>query len=298
MINAVELRDLELVLALSEELHFGRAAERVHLSQPAFTQALARLESRLGAQLFERSSRRVALTPAGAALLPRARALLDQAADAVDLVGRVARGEEGAVRLGVVGSAMLELLPGIVRAVRERRPGIALEIREAVGAEQVADLRAGRLDLGILHAALPPAGLATMPLRSEPLAVALPADHRLAHRKLLKLRELRADPLVVQRVEAEADTQALYLQACADAGFAARIAQEVVSLQALLGLVASGLGWAFVARSLVGTLERSGVRLIALGGTNARLPTALAWNPARVSASAALVRELAHAHVT
>src|SRR5262245_23604445 len=134
MIDRMELRDLEIVVALSEELHFGRTAERVHLSQPALTQALARLESRLGAQLFERSSRRVALTPAGAALVPRARALVEQAAEAAALVGRVASGEEGAVRLGVVGSAMLDLLPELVRAMHARHPGVELEISEAIGA--------------------------------------------------------------------------------------------------------------------------------------------------------------------
>src|SRR5919197_2022691 len=169
----MELRDLEIVVALSEELHFGRAAERVHLSQPALTQALGRLESRLQAPLFERTSRRVSLTPAGAALLPRARRLLEQAAEAVQLVRRVARGEEGGVRLGVVGSAMLELLPQLVREVRAQQQGIELDIREAVSAEQVAALRAGQLDLGILHTGLAPDGLEALPLRAEPLAIAL-----------------------------------------------------------------------------------------------------------------------------
>jgi DNA-binding transcriptional LysR family regulator len=294
----IDHREYEIVVALGEELHFGRTAERLHLSQPALTQALARLEVRLGAPLFERSSRRVALTPAGAALLPRARAVLEQTAEAVELVGRVARGEQGAVRLGVVGSAMLELLPELVRVVRDRRPGIELDIREAVSAEQVAALRVGRLDLGLLHVGVAPDGLSTLPLRDERLAIALPADHRLAHRSLLGLHELRADPLVVMRREAEADTQAIYLQACADAGFAAWIAQVVGSLQALLGFVAAGLGWAFVARSLVGTIQREGVRLIPLRGTAARLPTALAWNPGRLSAPAGVVLELARASVS
>ena len=152
----MELRQLEIVVALSEELHFGRTAERVHLSQPALTQALSRFESQLGARLFERTSRRVTLTAAGAALVPRARALLEQAADAADLVGRVARGEQGTVRLGVVGSAMLNLLPELVRSVRARHPGVELDIREEIGAAQVEELRQRRLDLGIIHVAAVP----------------------------------------------------------------------------------------------------------------------------------------------
>src|SRR4051812_12539158 len=236
----MELRQLEIVVALSEELHFGRTAERIHLSQPALTQALSRFESQLGARLFERTSRRVTLTPAGAALVPRARALLEQATDAADLVGRVARGEQGTVRLGVVGSAMLSLLPELVRTVGTRHPGVEFDIREEIGAAQVEALRQRRLDLGILHVAEGAhlEGLRVVQLRAEPLAVALPADHRLARRAMLRLSELRDEPLVLVRPEQEADTSALYLGACADAGFAARVGPQVTSLQTQLGLVA------------------------------------------------------------
>jgi DNA-binding transcriptional LysR family regulator len=291
----VELRQLEIVVILGEELHFGRAADRVHLSQPALTQALARFEGQLGARLFERSSRRVTLTPAGAELLPRARALLDQAHETARIVGRVARGEQGTVRLGVVGTAMLDLLPPLVRGVRARHPDIELDIRELTGATQVQELRHGRLDLGLLHVTAddPPEGLSVSQLRAEPLAVALPAHHRLAHRTVLRLKELHDDPLVVMRPEPEADTNALYLQACADAGFAARVAQHVTSLQALLGFVAAGLGWAFVAHSLVASLERAHVSFVSLRDTTVRLPTALAWPQGNLAAAAQLVRDTA-----
>ena len=295
----VELRQLEIVVAVAEELHFGRAADRVHLSQPALTQALARFERQLGARLFERSTRRVTLTPAGTELLPRARALLDQADETARIVGRIARGERGTVRFGVVGTAMLDLLPALVRGVRARHPDIELDIRELTGATQVHELRHGRLDLGLLHvtSANPPDGLAVSQLRAEPLGVALPADHRLAHRTVVRLGELRGDPLVVMRPEPAADTNALYLQACADAGFAPRVAQHVTSLQALLGFVAAGLGWAFVARSLVTSLERAGVSCVALRGTEIRLPTALAWPDGQLAAPTRLVRDTAETTV-
>src|ERR671923_2562434 len=291
----MELRQLEIVVILGEELHFGRAANRVHLSQPALTQALARFERQLGARLFERSSRRVTLTPAGAELLPRARALLDQAREAAQIVSRIARGEQGAVRLGVVGTAMLDLLPPLVRGVRAGHPDIELDIRELTGATQVQELRHGRLDLGLLHVTSdhPPDGLSVSQLRAEPLARALPADHRLAHRTVLRLQELRDDPLVMQRPEPEADTTAIYLNACAEAGFAARVAQHVTSLQALLGFVAAGLGWAFVAHSLVTSLERAGVSFVSVQGTSVRLPTALAWPEGKLAAATRLVRDTA-----
>jgi DNA-binding transcriptional LysR family regulator len=294
-IDEMELRQLEIVVALSEELHFGRTAERVHLSQPALTQALSRFESQLGARLFERTSRRVTLTPAGAALVPRARALLEQAADAADLVGRVARGEQGTVRLGVVGSAMLNLLPELVRSVRAQHPGVELDIREEIGAAQVEELRQRRLDLGIMHVAAgaPPEGLRVLQLRAEPLSIALPADHRLAQRAVLRLSELRDEPLVLVRPEQEADTSALYLGACADAGFAARVGPQVTSLQAQLGLVAAGLGWAFVSRSVIESLDRSEVAFVALRGTAAQLPIALAWPARGLTAPARVVRATA-----
>jgi DNA-binding transcriptional LysR family regulator len=291
----MELRQLEIVVALSEELHFGRTAERVHLSQPALTQALSRFEAQLGTRLFERTSRRVTLTPAGAALVPRARALLEQAGDAADLVGRIARGEQGTVRLGVVGSAMLNLLPELVRSVRARHPGIELDIREEIGATQVEELRQRKLDLGIMHLAsdATPEGLRILQLRAEPISVALPADHRLARRAALRLSELRDEPLVLVRPEREADTSRLYLGACADAGFAAHVGPQVTSLQAQLGLVAAGLGWAFVSRSVVETLDRSGVVFVALRGTGARLPIALAWPERGLTPPARLVRAAA-----
>jgi DNA-binding transcriptional LysR family regulator len=291
----MELRQLEILVALSEELHFGRTAERVHLSQPALTQALSRFESQLGARLFERSSRRVALTPAGAALVPRARALLDQAAEAADLVGRVARGEQGTVRLGVVGSAMLDLLPSLVRRLGAEHPGVGLDIREEIGAAQVEGLRQGRLDLGIIHVAADgsPEGIHVHQLRAEPLWIALPADHRLANRATLTLSQLRDDPLVLVRPEREADTSALYLGACADAGFAPHVGPEVTSLGAQLGLVAAGLGWAFASRSVIETLDRKGVTFVQLRGTTARLPISLAWPARGLTASASLVRETA-----
>ena len=291
----MELRELELFVTVAEELHFGRAAERAHLSQPALTQAIARLERRLGARLLERTTRRVSLTPAGGALLGRARGLLDDARGAGDLVARVARGEVGSVRVGVVGTAMLEPVPALVRAVRAAHPDLRLELTEQTGAAQLAALRAGRLDLGILHADAgdPPAGVDLLELRPAGLALALPADHPLARRRAVRLIELRDDPLVVIREESEADTHSLYLAACADAGFAPAIGAEVTSLGTLLNLVAAGLGWAFVADPVVRTLHRDGVAYARARGVRARLPMAIAWPAGSPSPPAARVRDIA-----
>jgi len=236
------------------------------------------------------------LTPAGAVLLERARALLADAEAAAVLVGRTARGELGSVRLGVVGTAMLELLPALVRAVGAAHPDLVLAPAELTGAAQLAQLRAGRLDLGLLHAAAPaPAGIELLALRADRLAIALPADHRLAHRSAVRLVELRDDPLVVMRPEPEADTHRLYVDVCVAAGFTPRIAQQTTSLQALLGFVAAGLGWAFVSAPVVDTLRRGGVRFVTWHGADAVLPTALAWPADSLAPPAALVRQTAAA---
>ncbi len=290
----MELRQLELFLAVADELHFGRAAVRTHLSQPALTQAIGRFEQQLGARLFDRSTRRVALTPAGEALVDRARSLLAEAERTSTLVQRTARGEVGAVSLGVVGTAMLSVLPSLVRTVRRTYPDVRLALSEQTGVAQLQDLRAGRLDLGILH--LDPAaavdGVVLRGIADEGLGVVLPADHRLAHRSVLRLQELREDPLVHLRPEAEADTSRLYLGACAEAGFVPRATQHATSLQALLGFVAAGLGWGFVAESVVRGLRREGTTYVRLRGTTARLPTTLAWRADDIAPAAALVRDL------
>lgn len=291
-------RDLQVFLVVADELHFGRAAARAHLSQPGLTQAVARLERRLGARLFERTSRRVALTPAGAALVPRAQRLVEDAELAAERVVAVARGELGTVRLGVVGTALLELLPPIVRATREQHPGLTLAVHEATGAAQVADLRSGRLDLGLLHAPAdrPPEGLAAELVREDRLGVVVPTDHRLAHRRRVRLVELRDDPLVLLRREREADTHVRYLEACARAGFVPSATHDVTSLQALLAFVASGLGWGFVAEPVQLTTAREGVVHLALADAVEPLPTVLAWSAAgEPGPSAALVRDVVRA---
>jgi len=289
----MELRQLEVFVAVAEELHFGRAARRMHLSQPALTQAIARLERDLGVRLLERTSRHVALTDAGAALLGRARPVLADVDDAVRLVQRTARGELATVRIGVVGTALLGPVSSLVRAMRATHPGVDLDLREQVGAAQLADLRAGRLDLGLLHAdpAQPPAGVELALLARDRLHVALPADHPLAHRTVLRLAELRDDPLIAIRSEPEADTYGRYLEACAAAGFVPRPGPHVGSLGALLGFVAADLGWAFVAEPVARGLRREGVVTVRLRGTAVRLPTALAWPTGVLPPAAAVVRD-------
>lgn len=291
----MDLRLLEIFVAVCDELHFGRAAQRVHLSQPALTASVARLEHSLGTRLFERTSRPVTLTTTGTVLEPRARALLAAAEDVRVVVGRTVRGELGVVRIGVVGTAMLGLMPLLVREVRRQHPGVDVVLREQTGAAQAADLRVGALDLGVLHAAPGDVldGLDLLPLPPEPLTLLVPADHRLAARTSVDLIELRDDPFLAMRREPEADTHGLYLQLCADAGFVPRAGQVAASLNAVIGYVAAGLGWAFVAESTARGLRRDDIAVIPPSGPPLSLFLALGWPAGTLPPAAARVRDVA-----
>lgn len=287
------LRQLALFLAVAEELHFGRAARRTNISQPGLTHQIAALERELGCALFERSSRRVELTPPGEALVERARALLSDAEEARHAVERTAGGEVGVVRVGFVGTALYSVLPPLLRASRSLHPDLELTLIEAKTAEQLQHLRAGRLDVGIVHTpAAGEQGLEWRQAHREPVGIALPDDHRLGDRKRIGLEELAADPLVLFPRELEPDTHDAYLRACANAGFVPEIAQRAGNLHTILGLVASGLGFAFVAGSVSASLQRRGVVFCELRG-GPTLSTSIAWPEAQLSPAGERFRSLA-----
>jgi DNA-binding transcriptional LysR family regulator len=166
----VELRVLRYFVAVAEELHFGRAAERVLVSQPALSRQIAGLEQQLDVRLFERTSRQVRLTDAGAVLLVEARRTLAQAERAVDIARRAGRGEVGRVRVGFLASASNSILPPVVRTFRTRYPSVALELNELLDDEQVRQLEEGQIDVGFLRAVPNGAILRSEVVLTEPLA--------------------------------------------------------------------------------------------------------------------------------
>jgi DNA-binding transcriptional LysR family regulator len=195
----IEWRVWRQFATLAEELHFGRAAQRLHMTQPPLTQAIAGLERVLGVRLFDRTKRSVQLTPTGQALLP---AVLDVLARAQALPARAraaADGEEGRLRLAFVSTVGFDLLPGWVRRFRDRFGAVQLDLVEATGDVQLGLLERGEVDAGfILHSPgfLPP-GLMRYSVAREPLVVALPESHALASRARLSLGDVLAQQLVV-----------------------------------------------------------------------------------------------------
>lgn len=273
----MELRQLESFLAVADELHFGRAAERIHLSQPALSQQIKRLERELGVELFARTQRSVALTAAGAALLEPAARILGDTADLASIARRAADGTTGSLGLGYVGSALFSVVPPLMQALADEAPGIDVTMIERKTEEQLEAMRTGELDVGVIkQPQQPPAGFEVVPVFTETIGVALPDRHRFAGKEEIDLAELADDPFVIFPRAAEPDTFDTLMAACTDAGFTARIAQTGTSLQTVLGLVASGIGAAFVVESVMENSRRDGVSHVRLTPPTPQLTTALA----------------------
>lgn len=258
--SLVDLRAWRQFLAVAEELHFGRAALRLHMTQPPVTQAIAQLEKTLGVLLFDRTRRRVALTPAGEALLPDVRELLARA-QALPLRARAAAaGEVGRVRLAFVSTIGFEKLPAWVREFRVQCPQVALELVEATGDVQLEGFARNEIDAGLmLHSpGFAPPELARLAVAQEPLVLALPARHPLARAHRLEMTHVLAEPLVIfpRRILPSVHDAIFGLYQAA--ARAPSIAQEAIQMQTIVNLVSGGLGLAWVPESVM-QFRREGV---------------------------------------
>ena len=282
----MEPRLLRSFVAVAEELHFGRAAARLHLSQPPLSVHVKRLEADLGVRLFERTQRRVALTTAGAALLERARCLLDDSARAVAEVQRVARGEAGLLTIGYTSTATHVVLPAILPRFRARHPGVRIELRELRSVLQPDALRAQRIDLGLVCGPIEAPGLTERRVASERLMAALPSKHPLARGTRVPVRDLPDHPMVAVRRDIEPAWADAAVGALRAAGVVLEPVQETDTKVALLGLVAAGMGIALVSESLA-LVGRRGVVFRPIGGLRLALPLMLLAPPHPTPAAAA-----------
>jgi len=193
----MELRQLHSFMAVAEELHFGRAALRLNLAQPAVSRHIQKLEEELQFKLFLRTKRRVQLTPAGTVYLSQLSTLFPQLSTAVEAASRVARGQTGALSLGFVGGATFDLLPAIVRTYRRQSPGVELILAEMPSAEQVQALKEKRIDAGILRPPVSGRELSQEIIAHQRLAIALHRDHHLAGRRILRLQMLAHESFIL-----------------------------------------------------------------------------------------------------
>jgi len=172
----VDLRQMRYFLAVAEQLHFRRAAEILHLSQPSLSHQIQQMEEELGVKLFERTNRKVLLTPAGNAFLPRVRNILQSMNDAVQEVGRVDQGLAGVLTISFVSTALVGVLPSAIKKLQMQAPGVELQLKECEPKDQIASILHGTTDIGFMHAKLDDVQLATMVIQRDELVVALPSE--------------------------------------------------------------------------------------------------------------------------
>lgn len=278
----MELRHLRYFLAVAEELHFGRAAARLHISQPPLSQQIRQLEEELGVVLFHRTKRRVELSDAGRLFLGEARAVLDQARQAKRSVQEAGKGVRGRLSIGFVSSACHTVLPQAVREFRRAYPEVEVSLREMIPAAQLAALARREIDIGLLRPPVTDAELSVESVLAEPLVVALPADHRLAGRRAVPIKALAKEPFVLFPRQHGPGVHDAVLQICHEAGFAPRAAYEPNEMQTILAYVAAGLGVSIVPGSLM-SFRRGPIAFRRLAGAQASIELALAWTRARPS---------------
>jgi DNA-binding transcriptional LysR family regulator len=283
--STVELRSWRQFLMLARTLHFGRAALELHMTQPPLTQAIQSLERRLGVQLFERTRRSVALTPAGAALVEPVRQLLQQAAALQSRARDAAAGEVGRVRLGFISTVGFGPLPTWLREFRAQQPRIAIELIEATSDVQLKAFERGEIDAGfMLHApGIAPAAplrLQRLSLGVEPLVLALPDAAPWAQARRLRAADVLAQPLVIFPRTATPSLYDAILAFYNRHGATPVIAQEAIQMQTIVNLVSAGLGIALVPEAVT-QLQRHGVVYrplpAALADAAPRSETSLLW---------------------
>lgn len=291
----MELRHLRYFIAVAEERHVTRAAERLGIQQPPLSQQIRALERELDVQLFRRLPRGVELTDAGSALLADARAILSHIDHAFATTKRTARGEQGQVAVGFTSSAPFNpFVPRIIRAYREAFPLVSLTLEEGGTTELIEDLRNERIDAAFVRTAIAKhEGILVNTLVQEPMVVALPRGHILARRKgTLVLGALAGETFIVYRRRSGPGLYDAIFAACTAAGFSPRIGQEAPRIVSTLNLVAAGLGISLVPESLQ-RMRMDGVMFRRLtGAVQPKAPLYLASRRGETSASVRRFLEL------
>lgn len=275
----MELHQLYYFIAVAEELHFGRAAERLRITQPPLSQQIQKLEEELGAQLFARTKRHVELTEIGKIFLEEARKTVSQAELAVQAVHRASHGEIGRLNIGFVGSASCEILPKLVHNFRNLYPEVELQLRELTTAQQVRALRDGRIHVGLLRPPIHDQTLSLEHIYSEPLLVALPPHHPLAERSVVPVADMAHEPFILFPRQQGAGFYDQVISLCQQSHFSPYVVQEAVQMQTILGLVAVGVGISLIPAS-ASYLRQTGIEYRHIAPSTVQLQIALAWNEA------------------
>jgi DNA-binding transcriptional LysR family regulator len=280
----VDLRSLRYFVAVAEELHFGRAARRLNISQPPLSQQIRQLETALDVALFVRTSRRVELTPAGTALLDGARRIIAETSRVVAATRRAGRGEVDMLRIGFTDSAALGVLPELVRAYHAEYPDVHLDLTEGTTEAQLDAVEHDLVDLAIVRGPVADGRWRTVVVQREPFVVALPHDHVLAQRRILSVAALSGETFVLFPRHLASPFYDLIVSICRREGFEPQVRYQSAEYETILSLVAAGLGIAIVPSS-VRNLQRAGVEFRRLRNVADTAELTLVYRPHRHSAA-------------
>ncbi len=246
MKQRIELRHLDYFVHVAEELHFGRAAERLGLAQAPLSYQIRQLEERLGVILLNRTTRQVSLTPAGEIFMQRAKMLLGQAESVVADVRAASNTGLGRVVIGAVFLAQFRFLPAIIKAFRDRYPQVQIELVVSTTAELLKDLQEGRVDVAFIHPPVAAGLIVIETIANEGFVALMRDDHRLACKANLVLADLADEDFIIQRAALGASYHHTVLKRCRACGFRPRVVQETASVANVAVLVAAGIGVAVV----------------------------------------------------
>jgi DNA-binding transcriptional LysR family regulator len=282
----MDFRALRHFVALAEELHFGRAAQKLGMTQPPLSQSIKRLEQQLGVQLVERSSRSVSLTLSGATFAVEARRLLQQLEFVERLVKQTAAGEVATLTVGLIAPALYRILPRTLDLLRARMPRLEVRLEELPSEEQIRRLRYGRLDLAMTSPTpMDLRGLAVRPVERGGSVVAIPAAWPFANRTEVHLAELKDYPFVLTPFERSPASRSAFFNACFNAGFTPKVVQEATQTNTRLNFVSAGFGAALVAETARYT-QYHGVRFLSildLRDETLKWELSIVWEPRSVS---------------
>lgn len=274
----MELRHVQAFVVTADEMHVGNAAVRLGINQPTLSRQIAALERALGVPLFDRSRRRLELTPAGTEFLAGARDLARRAEHLADNARRAQRGELGVLRVGFVQSATFRALPDLLAGFRAACPDVEVEVTAMTTLTQRAALRDDRIDAGLLRPTPDMSVLTTRTLSRDRLVAALPAGHPLAAEPAVPLAALAGESFVFYTRAAGPSVHDTIVGHCAAAGFAPRIVQYAVDVQTIVALVAANLGVSL----LIAPTPHSDEHAVVYRPLSDDLPSwemALAWSP-------------------
>jgi DNA-binding transcriptional LysR family regulator len=278
----LELKDLRAFVAVAEEMHFGRAAARLHISAPPLTRQIQKMERLVGARLFDRTKRTVVITAAGSALLSEARGILEQAEKLPDTAQRAAQGQSGVLQVGVNAAALFSQTKEVQRKILQDLPNIRVIWRVLSSMDQITAIRQGSLDLGFVHTPIEHEGLSVRRMLREPLTAALPTNHPLANRQSIRLKDLHDQVFLIGARNLSPHDYDRLINACTSEGFTPKLDHQTQSMMSYLGLVAIGAGITITPTSMA-EVKIEGVTYVRIEGPEHYSEISIAWDPRNIT---------------